>query len=348
MAFPGTFYSPYGGGNATDPRSNYGSPYGGAAAAPAPPPNANALPNYNITPQPTGGNGAYGLVPGTIGIPPSTWQQLSGINPSFDQTSGILSNIKSEIEGDLTPQQKKNIQDIAARFGVSSGMPGSNAVPNSLAFNKTLRDVGLDTYAVQQQGQKDYLSLLQGVGGQQTPQGLAAEIAAHNAQLRAAPDPAQAAERQLANYWNALNALRGPGGGTGQGPGPQGGTGTLAPQALGFGGISGGSSLGVGFGSPVSRNANTGTGPGFGGVPGQPGMAYNDLMDMYGDTTPIDYTGGLPQDVYDFWSGGTPVNPGGVNYDQGVGGFGVGYDQSAPPQIPSDMSNEDYFYNFGG
>lgn len=337
MAFPGTFYSPYGGGNATDPRSNYGSPYGGAAAAPAPPANANALPNYNITPQPTGGNGPYGLVPGTIGIPPSTWQQLSGINPSFDQTSGILSNIKSEIEGDLTPQQKKNIQDIAARFGVSSGMPGSNAVPNSLAFNKTLRDVGLDTYAVQQQGQKDYLSLLQGVGGQQTPQGLAAEIAAHNAQLKAAPDPQAAAERQLANYWNALNALRGPGGGTGQGPGPQGGTGTLAPQALGFG-----------FGGfPGLSRSQAQPSPNYAGS-GDPFYDFWDLGNPVNTSvnTSTSTFGSSGDPFYDFWDQGTPVNPGGVNYDQGGGGFGVGYDQSAPPDFTGlqDYMDENAFY----
>lgn len=337
MAFPGTFYSPYGGGGAPDPRSNYGSPYGGAAAAPAPPPNSNALPNYNVNPSPTGGNGPYGLVPGTIGIPPSTWQQTASAVPALGNTTQLTNNILSELQGDINPQALKNMQDAAASYGVSSGMPGSNAIPGTLAFNKNLRNIGLDTLQVQSQGLKDYLSTLAGIGGQQTPQGLAAEIAAHNAQLRAAPDPAQAAERQLANYWNALNALRGPGGGTGQGPGPQGGTGTLAPQALGFG-----------FGGYPGLPSTSGQGASptgtFGGAtattPG--GSSYTwtgqDFGDLFGDptggsqfgtpTVPFAPTSGLDASNPDFWN------------------FGTTYDQSAPPDFTGlqDYMDENAFY----
>src|SRR5438105_15963010 len=110
----------------------------------------------------------------------------------------------SELHVDINPQALKNMQDAAASYGVSSGMPGSNAMPGTLAFNKNLRNIGLDTLQVQRQGQQDYLSALQGIGGTQTPQGLAAEIAAHNAQMKAAPDPQAAAQQQLANYWAAL------------------------------------------------------------------------------------------------------------------------------------------------
>lgn len=337
MAFPGTFYSPYGGGGAPDPRNNYGSPYGGAAAPPAPPPNSSALPNYNVNPPPTGGNGPYGLVPGAIPIPPSTWQQTIGAVPALGNTTQLTNNIMSELQGDINPQALKNMQDAAASYGVSSGMPGSNAIPGTLAFNKNLRNIGLDTLQVQSQGLKDYLSTLAGIGGQQTPQGLAAEIAAHNAQLRAAPDPQAAAERQLANYWNALNALRGPGGGTGQGPGPQGGTGTLAPQALGFG-----------FGGfPGLTGAQAQPPPNYAGS-GDPFYDFWDLGQNVGGgaTTGGSTFGSSGDPFYDFWDQGTPVNPGGVNYDQGGGGFGVGYDQSAPPDFTGlqNYMDENAFY----
>jgi hypothetical protein len=154
-------------------------------------------------------------VPGTIDVPPSLWQQTTSAVPGLGNTDQFIKNITAEGAGELDPQALRNIQDTAARFGVSSGMPGSNATPNSLAFNKTLRDVGLDTYAVKQQGIKDYNSLLGSISGLQTPQSLAAEIAAHNAQLKAAPDPQTASQQQLANYLAALNATRGPAGGTG-------------------------------------------------------------------------------------------------------------------------------------
>lgn len=210
-------------------------PYGGTRPGQPPTPtglgSSSPLPGYNINPTPTGGQGAYGLVPGNIDIPPSTWQQVGSVAPGLQNTSQLTNNIMSELQGDINPQALKNMQDAAASYGVSSGMPGSNAIPGTLAFNKNLRNIGLDTMAIQRQGQQDYLSALQGIGGTQTPQGLAAEIAAHNAQMRAAPDPQAAAQQQLANYWAALNALRGPGGGTGGQLGaPSSGTGALAPQ----------------------------------------------------------------------------------------------------------------------
>lgn len=197
-----------------------------------------AVGGYNVNPGPGQGNGAYGLVPGPTGIPPSTFQQSVNAVPGLGGATStqLTNNIMAELEGQINPQALKNMQDAAAAFGVGSGMPGSNATPGTLAFNANLRNIGLDTQAVQRQGGQDYLSTLAGVGQQQLSPALLAEISAHNAQLGAAPNPQVAAEQQLQNYWAALNAMRGPGGGTGMfSPSPSMGTGAFAPSPMNIG-----------------------------------------------------------------------------------------------------------------
>lgn len=207
---------------------------------PANPVNSNSgLGSYNISPGAVGGQGPYGAVPGNIGIPPSPYQQTTSLAPNLGAPAvGQLSNnILSELQGQISPQALKNMQDQAARFGISSGMPGSNAYLGSLANNKNLLGNILTTEQLQHQGAQDYLAAITGIGSQQINPALAAEIAAHNAQLNAAPDPTQAAQRQLQNYYAALNAARGPAGpsaGGGYGS-PAGGTGQLGSGALGFG-----------------------------------------------------------------------------------------------------------------
>lgn len=234
-------------------RSNYSDPYHPAATTTAST-SGGGLPNYNVTPSPTGGQGPYGLVPGTIGVPPSTFQQFSTAFPGLSGAPGqISSNIMSELQGEISPQALRNMQDTAARFAVSSGMPGSNAIPGSLANNSNLLENILTTQQIQHQGQQDYLGTLGGVGAQQTNPNLAAQIAEANAQLKAAPDPTAAAQQQLANYYAALQAARGPGGGSGGSPGPSGGTGAYSPV-----GVPGGTPA-LGGGVPGTGLPNYGT-----------------------------------------------------------------------------------------
>lgn len=326
---------PYGPGWNSQTHSYDPLPSTGGSAGTA----TSPLTAYNSNPSPKlQGQGPYGAVPGNIGIPPSTWQQTIGVAPGLGNTSQLTKNIMSELQGDINPQALKNMQDAAASYGVSSGMPGSNAIPGTLAFNKNLRNIGLDTMAVQRQGQQDYLSALQGIGGAQTPQALAAEIAAHNAQLNAAPDPAQAAQQQLANYWNALNAIRGPGGGTGQGTGPQGGTGALAPQVPGlpsapqqFGGAF------PNYGSDFSYQTPGGSSLTWAG--GAPLDLFGDLGSAFGGAgaAPTPSFGAPPNTAYNPSTNQSVFDP--------YGGY---YDQTASPDFGGDMSNEDYFYNVLG
>jgi len=186
---------------------------------------------YNKVPAPTSGQGPYGLVPGPTPLPPSTFDQLNAAVPGLSGAPDILSaNIMSELQGEISPQAIKNMQDTAARFGVSSGMPGSNAIPGSLANNANLLANIETTQQLQQTGEQNYLNAANTLGGQQLNPGLINQNQGQNATLAAAPDPTAAAQQQLQNYYAALALSRGgPGGGTRYSPIGPSGTGTMAP-----------------------------------------------------------------------------------------------------------------------
>lgn len=329
------YVTPYSMGYPTQTPTGQGFNYSQIPKAQAPGPAAtgNTLPGYNTTPAPTGGQGPYGAVPGVIGLPPSPWQQATSAIPALANTGQLTNNIMSELQGDINPQALKNMQDAAAAYGISSGMPGSNAIPGTLAFNKNLRNIGLDTQAVQHQGAQDYSSLLGSVAGLQTPQSLAAEIAAHNAQLKAAPDPAKAAQQQLANYLAALNATRGPGGGTGGGGRPSAGTGAFAPPpafnpadyGFGFGSLGG---QGRGYTAPIA-----GGGAGFSPDSMYPGTeipGLSNLGSILGPQSPAGSFDASNPNSWDFTN---------IGYDQSASPDFTGYDQA--------FSNpEDYYGGF--
>ena len=280
----------------------------------------SSLPNYNISPDPTQGQGAYGLVPGPIGVPPSTYSQATDALPGLKSAGTQASNnIMNELQGQISPQALRNIQDAAARFGVSSGMTptnspvGTNGVP-TLAINAALLGNYRTTEQLQQQGQQDYRNLLGAVGQQQINPALAAEIAAANAQLRAAPDPQKAAEQQLANYWAALGATRGLGlqgarGFSSIGSGPSGGTGSYAapfdPSQYGFG-----------FGT---QGPQGGTVPNYGQSGGGGAMSDAELYDLW-NTIGTPYSSSQPLDFSSDY-GSPPVDYNWLNYIDDTGGF---------------------------
>lgn len=147
----------------------------------------------------TGSGTAYGKVPGPINIPPSVFSQLSGAVPNFGAlTSGTSNLIGSQQAGNISPQTMNALKAGAAEFGVSSGMPGSGLESNQLFGNIAGFSEGL-----QQKGIQNYLALISGVGPTMTNPNLAAEIAARNADLAAAPDPTKAAAAQL-DLWKKM------------------------------------------------------------------------------------------------------------------------------------------------
>lgn len=198
-----------------------------------------SLANYNINPAPTTGQGAYGLVPAQVGLPPSVFSQMTSNVPMFGQmTNQAAQNINTELSGQLSPSAISQIQNQAAAQGITSGMPNSG-----MQQSDYLRSLGLTSEALTQQGNKDYLSFLGGVGAAQTDPNLAASVAERNALMAAAPDPSQAAAALQDTYMKNLQAQqslnRGVGGGY------------QTPAGTGYGG--GGSGYG-GFQQWVAAN----------------------------------------------------------------------------------------------
>lgn len=168
---------------------------------------------FNLNPAPTSGVGPFGAVPGQLGLPDpmgDLTKALPGLPKVNEAATGVL---MSQLNGELSPQTVNAIQDAAARFGVSSGMPGSG-----LAWNRALRDLGLSVEGQQQKGLQNYGPFIGTVSGTQTLNpGLQAEIANTNAINAAAPDPTKAASYAQMLFQQYLQSIGGggPAGGTG-------------------------------------------------------------------------------------------------------------------------------------
>lgn len=176
------------------------------------------IPTYNFPTaravSPTGATNAniFGTRVGQVPIP-SPFSDLSSVYPNLSQTNAqVSSDVLSRLKGQLSPETINAIQDNAARFGVQSGMPGSG-----LQRNLTLRDLGLQTEALQQQGLQDYASIVPTISQTQTlrPESQF-EFNLQNAVNRAAPDPGAAATYAQGLFDKYLQSLRSPAGGTGE------------------------------------------------------------------------------------------------------------------------------------
>lgn len=164
----------------------------------------------NFNPAPQAGSGAYGSVPGQIGVPnPSA--DLARVFPNLSGvTSEVSNSIMGQLRGELSPATRAAIQNAAATYGITSGMPGSG-----LAANRGLRDLGLATENQVQAGQRAYGSLLPVISGTQTvAPALQAEIAGTNASNAAAPNPTQANSAARAIFDDYLNKARAAGTGS--------------------------------------------------------------------------------------------------------------------------------------
>ena len=166
------------------------------------------------------GVGPFGLVPGAIGdISGIAYNDLLKRLPTLPGMNAQAANsVQSRLAGQLSPETQRAIQDIGARFGLTSGMPGSG-----LSRFRTARDLGRTTEDLQRAGLQDYGNLLSTVQHTQTvsPE---TQVQAKEQDLlnAAAPDPAQAASyaEQLFNKY--LNSI----GRSGRGQRPLGGSGS--------------------------------------------------------------------------------------------------------------------------
>lgn len=154
--------------------------------------------DFNLNPSPTSGQGAYGMVPGQTGLPPSIWQQMQGVAGFPGMTKSATGDINAELAGTLSPGTRSTMQDASASWGVNSGMPWTTGA--GIPMSKFLSGMGLTSEGLTQTGMQDYFKFLGGVGGTQTDPALASGIAQQNATLASAPDPTQAASAMQANF----------------------------------------------------------------------------------------------------------------------------------------------------
>lgn len=167
-------------------------------------------PAYTPNPAPITGQGAFGKVPGPVGLP-DPFGDLSLRYDDLGGTNQALSKfIRSEIGGQLSPETQANIQDIGARFGQTSGMPLSG-----LARNRTARDLGLATEQLQRAGLQDYLNAIFGISKTQvnSPE-FQYKVASENAEKSSAPDP-KTQQTYAQNLYNSYLKQSSPAGGTG-------------------------------------------------------------------------------------------------------------------------------------
>lgn len=194
---------------------------------------------YDVNPAPRGGQGAFGLVPGPVSLP-SPARDLAAQLPGLSQANQAAADVLlAKLGGRLSPGTLKQMQDYEAQFAARSGMPGANAIPGTLSYNRGVRDIGRMAEEQAQQGLQDYGNLVSAVSSTQTvPPALQAEIAARNAQVGAAPDPFQAQSHAEQLYNQYLQQMRGPAGGTRDARSlfpdvfnPRPGAGTITPDA---------------------------------------------------------------------------------------------------------------------
>jgi hypothetical protein len=147
---------------------------------------------YNADPQARNYDSTYGGIPGSIGLPPSVFSQITKQIPAFgSMTDQTTHDIMQQLQGILPSDVNQAIQDAGAGWGISSGMG-----PNSgIGGNKTLRDLGIASLTEQQTGIGNYMNFLSGVGSTMLPPALMADIASRNAAMRSAPIPANAAAK---------------------------------------------------------------------------------------------------------------------------------------------------------
>lgn len=167
-----------------------------------------AVPQYSVNPGTQAGSGAYGSVPGLIGLPPNLYSQTSGQFPAVNQGGTNATNfIQSETAGQVAPETQNLLQEKAAAMGVASGSPNMGA--GSFSGNNFTESLGLDSQNLAHQGVSDYMSFITGQGSQMTDPNLAFGVAQQNAVDASAPNPSLSAAQLQSN----LNAGRSAGGG---------------------------------------------------------------------------------------------------------------------------------------
>ena len=187
------------------------------------------MPTFSTSTSPTGQvtsgmANPFGSIPQQIAMPGSLYSEAMGANPTLGplgaQTSGAIG---SQLSGNLSPGTIRMLTDKAADYGVSSGMPGMT--PGSLALNNLMNNMGITSESLTQQGIGNYGNLLQTTANTQLDPSLNADVSEWNSVMKAAPNPADAANYQMSLLDKYLAAFKTPMGGFGAFAGGAGGGG---------------------------------------------------------------------------------------------------------------------------
>lgn len=164
----------------------------------------------NLNPQPQTGAGAYGAVPGVLGLPTNIYSQVNTANPGLNVTGNNAANVISDqVKGVVIPDVQNLIQNKAASLGVSGGTGGGTGAPGSFISNNWLASLGRTSMDVQNEGVNNYLKFLTGVGGTMTDPNLAFTTEQQNSINAAAPTPSAAAQQEKDDFDRYMNMVKG-------------------------------------------------------------------------------------------------------------------------------------------
>lgn len=289
--------------------------------------------DYNPSPRPGTYDEAYGGVPGTIGRP-DPFGELSAIYPNLSQSNAQLSeNVLAQQRGELSPNTVDDTWDDAARYGITSGMPGGD-----LSKRRAVKQLGLEREAQVQRGIQNYLASLAGVSRTQTvsPE-LETEIANRNAIMNSAPVPRANAEELQRIFDRNTGIGRGGGGVTYSGSrGGMPSVGTNPPGASDF--FANSNPGGTGFAPQPYRGdyiSPLGAGQRAGGGTGDPDNYWGQFYDDFWSDGGMDGGGfGGNDPVFEYNPTGPNPNIGGEDFfGNGPGGGGPQYYEGSNPSF---------------
>lgn len=193
-----------------------------------------ATPAFDLNPSPQAGQGAFGAVPGAIGLP-DPFADLAKIYPALGTSVGTAStDVLSQLQGNVSPGTMNALKLASAQYGQGSGM-GPLA---GLTQNQLFGNIAGFSEGQTQKGLANLASLVPTLKNSLTVSpDLQTEVASRNATMRAAPDPGQAASYAQSLFNQYLSRLQGnvnrPSGGMALGPmAPSGGTAQRDPRSV--------------------------------------------------------------------------------------------------------------------
>ena len=146
-------------------------------------------------------------------MPLSTYQQAAQAMPGLPGlTKSAGDVVQSQLSGEVSPGTADYLQQLSAQWGVGAGMPGMGA--GSVGASGLVRSLGLTSEDLANKGVGNFNNLLGTVAGTQLSPETQANVNMYNTQLAAAPDPALAAQQQIASMkdlysWEQNQQLQG-------------------------------------------------------------------------------------------------------------------------------------------